>query len=71
MSPHIRIGPEPVLTAHAPSPPAAGSHCPASEGSAPAPNDVRNKISCSVYLPKAREISNNLCIKVSTGTFNT
>ena len=22
MSPHIRIGPEPVLTAHAPSPPA-------------------------------------------------
>jgi hypothetical protein len=35
MSPHIRIGPEPVLTAHAPSPPAAGSHCPAREDSAP------------------------------------
>jgi hypothetical protein len=35
MSPHIRIGPEPVLTAHAPSPPAAGSHCPAIEDSAP------------------------------------
>jgi hypothetical protein len=31
MSPHIRIGPESVLTAHAPSPPAAGSHCPARE----------------------------------------
>jgi hypothetical protein len=35
MSPHIRIGPEPVLTAYAPSPPAAGSHCPAREDSAP------------------------------------
>ena len=35
MSPHIRIGPEPVLAAHAPSPPAAGSHCPAREGSTP------------------------------------
>ena len=29
------IGPEPVLAAHAPFPPAAGSHCPAREGSAP------------------------------------
>jgi hypothetical protein len=28
MSPHIRICPEPVLTAHTPSPPSAGSHCP-------------------------------------------
>ena len=35
MSPRISIGPEPVLTANAPSPPAAGSHCPAREGSAP------------------------------------
>ena len=35
MSPRISIGPEPVLAAHAPSPPAAGSHCPAREGSAP------------------------------------
>jgi hypothetical protein len=38
MSPHIRIGPEPVLTAHVPSPPAANSagiHCPAREDSAP------------------------------------
>jgi hypothetical protein len=35
MSPHIRIGPEPVLAANAPSPPAAGSHCPAREDSAP------------------------------------
>jgi hypothetical protein len=37
MSPHIRIGPESVLTAHAPSPPAVGSycHCPAREDSAP------------------------------------
>jgi hypothetical protein len=35
MSPHIRIGPESVLAAHAPSPPAAGSHCPAREDSAP------------------------------------
>jgi hypothetical protein len=35
MSQHIRIGPEPVLATHAPSPPAAGSHCPAREDSAP------------------------------------
>jgi hypothetical protein len=35
MSPRISIGPEPVLAAHAPSPPAAGSHCPAREDSAP------------------------------------
>ncbi len=35
MSPRISIGPEPVLAAHAPSPPAAGSHCPAREGSTP------------------------------------
>jgi hypothetical protein len=35
MSPHIRIGPEPVLADHAPSPPAAGSHSPAREVSAP------------------------------------
>jgi len=35
MSPRISIGPEPVLAAHAPSPPAAGSHCQAREGSAP------------------------------------
>jgi len=33
--PHIRIGPEPVLAAHAPSPPAAGSHSPARGDSAP------------------------------------
>jgi hypothetical protein len=36
MSPrHISICSEPVLAAHAPSPPAAGSHCLAREGSAP------------------------------------
>ena len=35
MSPRISTGPETVLAAHAPSPPAAGSHCPAREGSAP------------------------------------
>jgi hypothetical protein len=35
MSPHIRICPEPVLADHAPSLPAAGSHCPAREDSAP------------------------------------
>jgi hypothetical protein len=35
MSPHISIGPEPDLTVHAPSPPAAGSHCQAKEDSAP------------------------------------
>jgi hypothetical protein len=34
MSPHIRIGPEPVLAAHARSPPAAGSHRPAGADSA-------------------------------------
>jgi hypothetical protein len=32
MSPRISIGSEPVLAAHAPSPPAAGSHCPARKG---------------------------------------
>lgn len=35
MSPHIRIGPEPVLAAHARSPPAAGRRCPAGADSAP------------------------------------
>jgi hypothetical protein len=35
MSPHIHIGPESVLAAHAPSPPAAGSRCPAGADSAP------------------------------------
>ena len=35
MSPHISIGPQPVLAAHAQSQPAAGSHCPARDGSAP------------------------------------
>ena len=34
MSPRISIGPEPVLAAHAPFQPSAGSHCPAREGSA-------------------------------------
>ena len=35
MSLRISIGPEPVLAVHAQSPPAAGNHCPAREGSAP------------------------------------
>jgi len=35
LSPRISICPEPVLATHAPSPPAAGSHCLAREGSAP------------------------------------
>ncbi len=35
MSPHIRIGPESVLAAHAQSPSAESSHCPAREDSAP------------------------------------
>ncbi len=35
MSPHIHIGPEPVLSAHARSPTATGSHCPAGADSAP------------------------------------
>jgi hypothetical protein len=35
MSPHILISPEPVLTDHAPSLPAEGSHCQAREDSAP------------------------------------
>ena len=43
MSPHIRIGPEPVLTAHVPSPPAAGSHCPTREERFSSP--LRNRIS--------------------------
>jgi hypothetical protein len=42
MSPHISIGTEPVLAAHAPSPPAAGSHCPAREDSS---SPLRNRIS--------------------------
>ena len=41
MSPHISIGPEPVLAAHAPSPPAAGSHCPAREDFS---SPLRNRI---------------------------
>ena len=35
MSPHIHIGPDPVLAAHARPPPAAGSHSLAGEDSAP------------------------------------
>ena len=35
MSPHIRIGPEPVLAAHDRSPPAEGSHCLAGADSDP------------------------------------
>jgi len=35
MSPHIHIGPEPVLAAHAWSPSAADSRCPAGADSAP------------------------------------
>ena len=35
MSPHIHIGPEPVLAAHARSPPATVSLCPAGADSAP------------------------------------
>jgi len=35
MSPRISICPEVFLAAHAPSPPAAGRHCPAREVSAP------------------------------------
>jgi len=35
MSPRINIGPDPVLAAHDPSPPAADRHCLASEVSAP------------------------------------
>jgi hypothetical protein len=35
MSPRISTSPEPVLAAHVPSPTAAGSHCPARDGSAP------------------------------------
>ena len=35
MSPRISTSPEPVLAAHAPSPPATGSHCPARDSSAP------------------------------------
>jgi hypothetical protein len=42
MSPHIRIGPEPVPTVHAPSPPAAGSHCPARTFSSPLQNRIFN-----------------------------
>jgi hypothetical protein len=41
MSPRISIGPEPVLAAHAPSPPAAGSHCPAREDFS---SPLRNRI---------------------------
>jgi hypothetical protein len=41
MSPRIRIGPESVMVAHAPSPPAAGSHCPAREDFS---SPLRNRI---------------------------
>ena len=46
MSPHISIGPEPVLSAHAPSPPAANSHSPAREDSAPIAEQNSNRRSC-------------------------
>jgi hypothetical protein len=52
MSPHIRIGPEPVLTAHAPSLPAAGSHCPAREDSAP---------HCGAEFQSREEMANLRC----------
>jgi hypothetical protein len=50
MSPHIHIGPEPVLAAHARSPPAAGSRCPAGADSAPhsEPNLYFSGATCDV-----------------------
>jgi len=49
MSPHIHIGPEPVLAAHARYPSAAGSRCPA--GSDSAPHSEQNFSLCAL-LPR-------------------
>jgi hypothetical protein len=58
MSPHIHIGPEPVLAAHARSLPAAGSRCPAGADSAPHSEQnfflldflSRHSKECSLYV---------------------
>jgi hypothetical protein len=60
MSPHIHIGPEPVLAAHARSPPAAGSRCPAGADSAPhsEPNFFSRQVwkTHGVHLPPHEDI---------------
>jgi hypothetical protein len=53
MSLHIRIGPETVLAAHAPSPPASDSHYPAREDSAPVANRffwMHGEFLCLLFL---------------------
>ena len=68
MSPHIHIGPEPVLAAHARSLPAAGSRCPA--GADSAPHSEQNFFSHSFgelwrRLIKPRTVLRNQCGRLS------
>jgi hypothetical protein len=80
---HIRIGPEPVLAAHAPSPPAAGSNSPAREGSSPHGGTEKDDRSNLLYLPpfdltdrlETRQqtlvllpVSNPCCLRVTLGS---
>jgi len=64
MSPHIHIGPESVLAAHALSPPAAGSRCPA--GADSAPHSEQNFFS---YILK-QKIGAELHIYLQEGTYH-
>jgi hypothetical protein len=57
MSPRISTSPEPVLAAHVPSPPAAGSHCPARDCSAP---HLGNRVKVQPMLLCLREWSGHL-----------
>ena len=54
MSPHICICPQPVLSDHVPSPPAAGSHCQAREVSAP---------HCGTEIPTDSETAYHLTLE--------
>ena len=75
MSPHIRTGPEPVLTTHARSPPAAGSHCLAGADSAPHLEQNFNPVHCKdddvfyLFLQK-QKIGAELHIYLEEGTYH-
>ena len=60
MSPRISTSPEPVLASHVPSPPAAGSHCPARDGSAP---HLGNRVFQSMLMWGNALVLKNTCRK--------
>ena len=69
MSPHIHIGPEPVLAAHARSLPAAGSRCPAGADSAPhSEQNFSNKEEECVFIT-AVPITEAGCVLLHTKLF--